>query len=57
MPNLHYEFACYFGLAADVTSTSHDVHILGEIFELVPIPGYFLAMCIPIPGKVLGQRT
>ena len=42
MPNLHCEFVYYFGLADDVMSTSHDIHISGKAFECVPIPGYFV---------------
>ena len=42
MPNLHCEFVYCFGLADDVMSTSHDVHISDKTFELAPIPEYFV---------------
>ena len=32
MPNLHCEFVHFFGLADDVLSTSHDVHISAKAF-------------------------
>ena len=53
MPNL----PCEFGLADDVMSTLHDVHISGMAFELVRIPGYFVDGYTYTTGQVLGRRT
>ena len=39
---LFSEFVYCFGLADDVMSTSHDIHITGKVFELVLIPRYFV---------------
>ena len=42
MPNLRCEFVYCFCLADDVVSISHDVHISGKVFSLVPTPGHFV---------------
>ena len=58
MPTLQFQFQilkCFFSLADDVISKSYDVlvHILGEVFELVPIPGYFVDGYTRYLGKYL----
>ena len=39
---LAFSILDYFVLADGVTSPSYDVHISGEVCELVPLPGYFV---------------
>ena len=57
----HYYFAIsisdfdfFFSLPDDVISTfliTYQVHISGKVFELVPIPGYFVDGYTRYPGK------
>ena len=53
MPILHFQFqiSSYFSLADDVMSISCYVHISGKVFELAPLPGYFVDGYNRHPGK------
>ena len=48
------DFDFFFSLPDDVISTfliTYQVHISGKVFELVPIPGYFVDGYTRYPGK------
>ena len=45
------DFEFVFSLADNVISTTYYVHISDKVFELVPIPGYFVDGHTRYPGK------
>ena len=49
--NFNFRFEVFFSLADDVISKSYYVDISGKVFELVPIPGYFVVGYTRYPGK------
>ena len=53
MPTLQFQFRFFFSLADDAISACYYVlvHISGGVFELVPIPGYFVVGYTRYPGR------
>ena len=51
LSNFNFRFQFFFSLADVVIRTSYYVHISCTVFQLVPIPGYFVDGYTRHPGK------